>query len=191
MTGFAAALVLLLAVPLAIASQALGKDVPAIIIHLALGTGCVLLAKAMFDFPVSHRMTRVGAASAVALGGVFLCQGLSLMVVNEELRSAAFDLLGQHVERFLTDAIIVWLLTLLLVAGSGWTRILGWIAMSAVVVAEVAAVAGTLLNADVPNLKVLLVLPIVWFLLESARGRDTPATADDHGQAELVAFGAG
>ena len=63
--------------------------------------------------------------------------------------------------------------------------------MSAVVVAEVAAVAGTLLNADVPNLKVLLVLPIVWFLLESARGRDTPATADDHGQAELVAFGAG
>lgn len=168
-TGFMAALVMLLALPLALASQVVLVDGAETVLHLAVGTGCVLLAAAAFDFGLPRWAGWIGALSAGAFGAIFLLQGAAQIVANDALTYIAFKVLGQELERFLPDLIIVWFLVLLAVGSHGKTRVFGWIAMSVVVVAELTAIAGAILSIDVPASKVVFLLPFVWLLLESAK----------------------
>ena len=121
-TGVAAALVMLLAIPIAFASQMIADGSAETVLHLAVGTGCVLLAAAAFDFGLPRWAAWVGALSAAAFGSIFLLQGAAQIIGNAALTTLAFDVLGQQIERFLPDLILVWFVVLLAVGSHGWSR---------------------------------------------------------------------
>lgn len=127
-----------------------------------------------------------GALSAGAFGAIFLLQGAAQIVANDALTYVAFKVLGQELERFLPDLIIVWFLVLLAVGSHGKTRVFGWIAMSVVVVAELTALAGAILAIDVPASKVVFLLPFLWLLLESAKRAGGPAAVQTPGSRESL-----
>jgi hypothetical protein len=178
-TGLVAALTLLLAIPVAIASQIVSDGAAETVLHLAIGAGCVLLAIAVFDFGLPKWATWLGAVSAGAFGGIFLLQGLSQLFPNEALRYVAFDVLGQEIEGVLPYVIQVWFVALLLFGSQGKSRILGWTLMSVVIAFEIASVVGPAFGFDVPSLKVLFLLPFFWLLVESVKR--PPALDRDHG----------
>jgi hypothetical protein len=162
---------MLLAVPAAIAAVVLGEQAPGVVIHIALGAGCIALALAMFDFGLPRWLNWVGAASAGALGAIFLLQAVSLTIPNAAFERIAFGILGQEPERFLPIGILAWFTGLLLSGTQGRTRLIGWAIVPLVVGLTVATFAGLVLHIEVPNIRVLFLLPFVWLLLESAKAR--------------------
>jgi hypothetical protein len=176
-TGVAAALVMLLAIPIALASQMIADGSAETVLHMAVGTGSILLAVAAFDFGLPRWAAWLGALSAAAFGSIFLLQGAAQITGNAALTSFAFDVLGQEIERFLPDLVLVWFVVLLAVGSRGWSRIVGFVTMTVVIVAEAAALGGGLVGADVPEFKVLFLLPFVWLLLESVKRRPDATTS--------------
>ena len=83
----------------------------------------------------------------------------------------AYDVLGHHVERFLPDVVYLWFVALLLLVSSGKSRILGWVVMAIVAATELAALAALVFSFELPNLNVVILLPFVWLLFESAERR--------------------
>jgi hypothetical protein len=71
---------------------------------------------------------------------------------------------------------LLWCAAVLLLDSQGKTKILGLIAISIVVCAEVYASGlsrlGTSLNVEAPFLKLLFLLPFSWLLLESKKTSD-------------------
>jgi hypothetical protein len=169
--GFAAAIVMLLAVPVAFASQLVVDGSAELVIHLTVGAGCIVLAVAMFNFGLARWVTRIGAAAAAAFGSIFLLQALSQVVTNEALAYVAFDVLGQEIERFLPYAIVVWFVALLWEGSSGRSRILGFAVMSLVVGVELVSLVGPAVGVNVESQKLLFLLPFLWLLIESAKRR--------------------
>ena len=169
--GFAAAVVLLLAVPIAFVSQLVVDGSAELVLHATVGTGCVLLAVAMFDFGLSKWVTWIGAAAAGAFGAIFLLQALSQVVTNDALTYVAFDVLGQEIEGVLPYVMLVWFVALLLEGSSGKSRILGWAVISIVVGVEVVAIVGPVIGIHVESQKLLFLLPILWLLVESGKRR--------------------
>lgn len=178
-TGLVASLVVLLALPIAIASQMLPGVDAEMVLHLAVGTGCVLLAVAAFDFGLPRWVAWLGCLSAASFGTIFLLQGVAQLLGNAALSTLAFDVLGQQIERFLPDLIIVWFIALAALGTQGKTRIFGWVTVAIAVVAEAVALAGAVLDIDVPTSKIVFLLPFVWLLLESAK----PSPVDAHARA--------
>jgi hypothetical protein len=166
--GIASALLMLLTIPAAIASQALGEWGPGVVVHLTLGASTVALAIAMFDFDVPRWINRIGAASAAALGAIFLLQAASLILDNA-LDGIAFKVLGQVPEGVLPLVILAWFAALLLTASRDRTRIIGWVVVPASIVLTVAMLVGVYVGADVAYLKIAMILPFAWLLLESAK----------------------
>ena len=68
---------MMLSLPLAVASQALGEKAPEIVVHVVLGTGMLLLVRAVFDFGLPRWMNVIGALSAGAFAVIFLLQAVS------------------------------------------------------------------------------------------------------------------
>jgi hypothetical protein len=168
-----AALVFLLALPVAFGYQILFGSGGGTTIHFALAAGCGLLSFSVFDFKLPRWITWIGCASALALGTIFLLQALALVIPNESLYYLAYPVLGQWLEGLLAGLIISWFVAVLLMDSQGKTRILGFVAMSLAVCLEVyshiLSYLGTSLSAGTGTLKLLLLLPFVWLLLESTK----------------------
>jgi hypothetical protein len=183
--GFLAAIVLLLAVPVAFLSQILFGSGIGTTIHLALGAGCVLLAFAIFDFKLPRWINWIGCVSAGALGAIFLLQAAALLIPNDSLNYFAYKVLGQSGPESLFPAllvpeslfpalIILWFVAMLLMDSQGKTRFLGFVAMSIAVGFEVythalAYLGGPPVEAQPQILRLLMLLPFVWLLLESMK----------------------
>ena len=98
----AAALTMLLSLPLAVASQALGENAPEIVVHVVLGTGMLLLVRAVFDFGLPRWINVIGALSAGAFAVVFLLQAVSRLFPEiAALDDVAFGFLGNWPEHLL------------------------------------------------------------------------------------------
>ena len=170
--GFFGAIAFLAAVPLALlAAMAFGEIGADIVIHFACGTGFVLCAMAMFDFKLPSWMTWLGFIATSAVGIIWLIQGVSnLMPDNDGLFYFAFQVLGQGLEGWLINLFMLWLIAVLFVHSQGWTKVFGFVVMSMVVVAEIYRVV-VLASGGNPSgaLKLLSLLAIVWFLLESRK----------------------
>jgi len=166
--GFIGAAIIVLSYPLALAVGLIGGGAETVI-HLVMGPGFVVFAASVFDFALPRWINVVGAVAAAAFGTIFLLQGVSDLTQVEALRYVAFDLLGHHVERLLPDVVYVWFVALLLLASTGWSRWLGWAVMLVVVGLEVATFVTLVLGAPMGSVKVLILLPFVWLLFESAK----------------------
>ena len=166
----AAALTMLLAFPVAVAASVLGEDVPEIAVHVVLGIGMVLLAKAVSDFALPSWITWIGAISAAALGAVFLLQAVSLLLPEAAaLDQLAFGVLGNWGERVLIVGIDVWFVGLLLYATEGRTRLIGWVVVPIVTAYHLVSLVGAILAIDIPNVRLAFFLPFVWLLVEGAK----------------------
>jgi hypothetical protein len=89
---------------------------------------------------------------------------------NEWLFYLAFQVLGQGLESWLIDLFMLWFIAMLFMDSQGKTRVFGFIVLSIVVVLEVYRIGVTFLGGTTSGaLKLVYLLPIVWFLLESAK----------------------
>lgn len=171
--GFLAALFFLLAIPIAVLCQMLFGIGVETIFHLVLAAGFALIAFAVFDFKTTRWITWVACISTGVLAVIFLLQGVSGLMQNASLTHLAFQVLGQRMEKWLGDLLIFWFVAMLLLTSRGQTRILGFVAMSIVVCLEVYSYSlsylATSLDAAAPSLKVLYLLPFVWFFFESKK----------------------
>jgi hypothetical protein len=171
--GLLAAIVFLLALPVAVLSQILFGSGASTTIHLALGAGSVLLAFAVFDFRLPRWINWIGCVSAGALGAIFLLQGVSLLIPNDSLAYLAYEVLGQGLEGRLPDAVILWFVAMLLIDSRGKTRILGFVALSIALASEIykytLVYLGTPIEAQPEMLRILMLLRFVWLLFESTK----------------------
>jgi hypothetical protein len=167
----AAAVTILLSVPLAVASQALGENTPQVVVHVVLTIGILLFVRAIFDFGLPRWINVIGALSAGLFAVIFLLQALSsLFPQNTALDEIAFGLLGNWPERVLALGVYAWFFGLLLLGSEGRTRLIGWVIVPIVTAYHLISAAGALLAINVPSLGVIsLLLPFVWLLIEGAK----------------------
>ena len=170
--GFFAALVLLLTLPLTLLGQLVFGIDSAITVHFLLAFATGLVALAAFDFELPRWLTWLGCALGGAVAALFLLQGLSALIPNQALAYLAFQVLGQQFESALIDGLILWFIALLLGDSQGKTRLFGTITLSIVVCSELYRNVLMVLGGSAPSaLKLLLLLPFVWLLLESTKKR--------------------
>ncbi len=107
-------------------------------------------------------------------------QGVSLLIHNDSLTHLAFQVLGQRLGKLLGDALIFWFVAMLLIDSRGKTRVFGFVAMSIVVCMEVYSYGISYFgdaNTEASSLKILYLLPFVWFLFESKKNNSVELKA--------------
>jgi hypothetical protein len=164
---------IVLSYPAAIAVDLLFGSGADTVIHFVMGSGFVIFATSVFDFDLPRWVNVIGAAAAGAFGAIFLLQGVSDVTHLEGVRYVAFDVLGHQVERLLPDVVFLWFVALLLGASWGRSRILGWAVMLIVVGLEIATLVSLLFGVSMASVKVVILLPFVWLLFESAKQQPT------------------
>lgn len=167
--AFIGAAAVVLSYPLAVVVATLFGEGGDTVIHFMMGAGFIIFATGVFDFDLPRWINVVGAAAAAAFGTIFLLQGVSDLTQLEELQYLAFDVLGHEVERLLPDVVYLWFVGLLLVSSQGKSRTLGWLVMSTVVGLEIATMVSILIGSPMDSVKVLILLPFIWVLFESAK----------------------
>jgi hypothetical protein len=171
--GFAAAVILLAALPLSALYRAVTAGNPAIVMHGVLAVGVALMAAAVFDFRTARWIAWTASASLSVLAVIFLLQGVSEWAQNEALTDLAFRVLGQRLEAWAGDLFIVWCIVVLFRDSQGWTRTVGAGAIALVVgmrgYAYYLSYLGRSLNEEAPALIALALLPFVWLLLETTK----------------------
>lgn len=174
--GLLGSLVLLLALPIAVLTQALFGSGSGLAIHLALALGCVLVASSVFDFGTPRWLAWVGCVSASAFAAIFLAQAASSLIGNESFSYLANQVLGFWPEKVLLSLLTFWLVGMLVTASRGKTRVLGLVAMAAVVCTDAYIYFGLLFLGtnpflETPVVKLLYLLPFVWLVFESTKRR--------------------
>ena len=174
--GLLGSVVLLLALPIAVLTQALFGGGSGLAIHFALALGCVLVSFSAFDFETPRWIAWVGCVSASAFAAIFLAQAASSLVGNESFSYFANQVLGFWPEKVLLSLLTFWLVGILVTASRGKTRVLGFVAMAVVVCTEAYVYFGLLFLGTNPFLetaivKLLYLLPFVWLLFESTKIR--------------------
>ena len=171
----------LLAVPVALLFQLIVGSGAEIVLHLVGGLGCLLTAFAVFDFEPPRWLPWVGCLSIGAFGATFLLQGISQLLYIDWLTYLAFQILGQQLETWSIDVFLVWCSATVLLMSHGKVKLLGICAMALAVSAEIYSYGvryfGSGAGGVSPLLKLVLLLPFVWLLLESSKKIPLPEAA--------------
>ena len=179
--GVLAASVCLLAVPVALLFQLIVGSGAELVLHLVLGVGFLLTAFTVFDFAPPRWLPWVGCLSIGALGVTFLLQGISQLLHIDWLTYLAFQILGQQVEAWSGDVFLVWCSATVLLMSHGKVKLFGIGVMVLAVGAEIYSYGvryfGSGAGGVSPLLKLVLLLPFVWLLLESSKKIPLPEGA--------------
>lgn len=179
--GVLAASVCLLAVPVALLFQLIVGGGAEIVLHLVGGVGCLLTAFAVFDFEPPRWLPWVGCLSIGAFGATFLLQGISQLLHIDWLTYLAFQILGQQLETWSVDVFLVWCSATVLLMSHGKVKLFGICVMALAVGAEIYTYAvryfGSGAGGVSPLLKLVVLLPFVWLLLESSKKIPLPEGA--------------
>lgn len=175
--AFIGAATIVVSYPLALGVEMIFGGGAPTVIHFVTGAGFVVFATSVFDFDLPRWVNVIGAVAAGVFGVIFLLQGVSDVTGLEGLRYVAFDLMGHWPERLLPYVVYLWFIALLLLASTGKSRVLGWVVMVIVVGLEIASLVTMVLGIPMVNVKVVILLPFVWLLFESAKRRPAPSVA--------------
>ena len=171
--GVLAASACLLAVPVALLVELMVGSGIELVLHFVFGVGFLLTAFAVFDFKPPRWLPWVGCLSIGALGITFLLQGISQLLHNDSLTYLAFRVLGQQFEGWSVDVFLLWGCAAVLLTGQGKVRVFGICVMAVAVCAEIYSNGVRYLGSGAggvsPLLKLTLLLPFVWLLLESSK----------------------
>jgi hypothetical protein len=169
--AFAGATTTVASYPAALAVQSLLGSGGVTVIHFMMGIGFIVFATSVFDFSMPRWVNAIGAATAGAFGGIFLLQGLADLTDLAGLRYVAFNVLGHLLERLLPDVVYLWFVALLLLFSKGRSRVLGGVVMVIVIGLEIAALVSILIGVPIPSVKLIILLPFLWLLFESAESK--------------------
>ena len=179
--GVVAACVCLLAVPVAFLYQVIVGSGAEMVLHLVLGVGFLLTAFAVFDFAPPKWLPWIGCLSIGALGVTFLLQGISQLLHNDWLTYLAFRILGQQLEAWSVDVFLVWASATVLLISHGKVKVFGIVVMALAASAEIYSFGVRYFGSGPagvsPLLKLVLLLPFVWLLLESSKKIPSPEGA--------------
>ena len=179
--GVLAAAVCLLAVPVALLFQLIVGSGAEIVLHLVGGVGCLLTAFAVFDFEPPRWPPWVGCLSIGAFGATFLLQGISQLLHIDWLTYLAFQILGQQFETWSVDVFLVWCGATVLLMSHDKVKLFGIGVMALAVTAEIYSFAvrhfGSGSGGVSPLLKLVLLLPFLWLLIESSKKIPLPERA--------------
>jgi len=171
--GLLASAIFLLSIPVALLVQVLLGNGAEAVLHFAFAAGSGLLGVAALSFRMPVPIRVIGAIATGLLALIFFLQGLSDVLQNASLSWLALDLLGQRPERLLIDALLLLLAAILFYDSSGRTRILGAITVGGAIAVEAynywLNYLGTTLDAEFAILKIALLLPFFWLLIESRK----------------------
>lgn len=173
--AFVGAATIVLSYPLALGVELIFGGGAPTVIHFVTGAGFVIFATSVFDFGLPRWVNVIGAVAAGAFGVIFLLQGLSDVTRLEGLQYVAFELLGHWPERLLPYVVYLWFIALLLLVSKGKSRVMGWVVMVIVVGLEIASLVSLVLGIPMANVKVVILLPFVWLLFESAKSKLAPS----------------
>jgi hypothetical protein len=178
--GVLAAGVCLLAVPVALLFQLIVGSGAEIVLHLVGGVGCLLTAFAVFDFEPPRWLPWVGCLSIGAFGATFLLQGISQLLHIDWLTYLAFQILGQQFETWSVDVFLVWCSATVLLMSHGKVKLFGICVMALAVSAEIYSYGVRYFGSGgvSPLLKLVLLLPFLWLLLESSKKLPLPERAN-------------
>ena len=166
--GVVAALILLSGVALAFITGIVFGGGADNVLHLAMAASFLLLAFAVFDFRLPAWINLAACAATAALATIFLLQGVSDLMHSASLQHLAYEVLGQRAELLLGYAFLLWCAAMLFWDSAGTTRVLGIVALAAILVIEVGQGSGVLK---------LFYLPLfIWLLLEGLRSRAASTT---------------
>jgi hypothetical protein len=168
--GFFAALVLLFGIPIALLGQVVfGIDVE-ITLHFVFALTTGLIALAVFDFKLPRWISWLGSVSSGTVAAIFLLQAVARLFPNDALLYLAYQVFGQQLESALIDGLILWFVALLFGDSQGKTRLFGGAALALAVGSELYRY-GVLYRGAEPSeiLKLTMLLPFVWLLLESKK----------------------
>ena len=173
--GLLASICFLTLIPAALAVELIFGGGAEISVHFSLAAGSGLLALAAFGFGAPRYLAFAGASVAGSLSIIFLMQAIGFISANATLSYIAIDLLGQRPERLLTDALLIWFDCILMIDGEGKSRILGVVTIAAAIAVEIYAYwlncYGSSLDAEFAGLKVVMLAPFIWLLVESLKSR--------------------
>jgi hypothetical protein len=170
--GLLAAVLLLLALPLAVLFQVLFGGGSEVVVHLVGAIGFAFLALSFFDFTLPRWIAWVGCVAATALAVIFAAQGVGALIPDESLNQLAYDVLGSYPERVAIDALALALLAVCLFDSRGVTRIIGLAALLCVLAVEAYRIGLSILGVpEDASLRTVYLLPFIWLLLESRKER--------------------
>ena len=171
--AFAAAILFLSALPLAMLFQGLVGRGGEAAIHFSFVLGSGLLCSAISDFRTPIWATWLGRLTTGLLAVIFALQGVSELTRNDLLTRVAYQGMGQHLEGWLVAGFLLWCVMALLADRGGKTRILGLIAVSLAAAVRAYALVLPLnsesLETTAPALKLFYLMPFVWLMAESRR----------------------
>ena len=168
--GALGALVLLSALPITIVYQLFIPVGAEAVIHFALAVGTLLVGLSVFDFATPSWLKSVTCVAASALAVIFLAQGLGELTQNETLKNFAFSReLGGWGEMMTISIIMVWFMAVALTHGLGPTMIVGVLSPAFVIGLGAWSVVFAPPTGTPQELRLLFLLPIVWFLFVSAQ----------------------
>jgi branched-subunit amino acid transport protein len=175
--GFVGAIVLLVGVPIALASALLFNGAGASeIIHLALGASFLLFAAAVFDFRQPAWLNGIFAFGIGLLAAIFLLQAVADLTRWTPLADIAYGILGQSLEKVLGFVFIAWCAALVVTHSRGTMRWVGIAALAVVIAVEVYGVVISFGGETAPAVLKFLYLPLIaWLGLECRAPRATEA----------------
>jgi hypothetical protein len=178
--GVLAASVCLLGVPIAFLFQLIVGSGAEMVLHLVLGVGFLLTAFAAFDFEPPRWLPWVGCLSIGTLGVTFLLQGISQLMHIDWLTYLAFQILGQQLETLSGDVFLVWCSAVVLLMSHGKVKLFGIGVMALAIGSEIYSYVVRYFGSGAvsPLLKLVLLLPFVWLLLESSKKIPHPQAAN-------------
>lgn len=175
--GFSGVIVLLAMLPLAALYQQLFANGFETFIHWVLTTGALLIALAVFDFAKLPKwLNWVGFVLLGTEAAIFFLQGLSHLVNNKTFTYVVYQVLGQGLEVWLPRLFILfWGGALLVLDSQGKTRIFGWVVLPIFIGAELVRITVAYQGATPSELlKLVILLPLFWLLLESKKVQSQP-----------------
>ena len=179
--GVLAASVCLLAVPAALLVQLIVGGGAEIVLHLVGGVGFLLTAFAVFDFEPPRWLPWVGCLSIGAFGVTFLLQGISQLLHIDWLTYLAFQVLGQQFEGLVGRCFLVVGLRRGPLdrsgPGEGVRDLRDGPGRFPEIYSNGVRYLGSGGGGVSPLLKLALLLPFVWLLLESSKKIPLPEKA--------------
>jgi hypothetical protein len=170
--GVAAALILLLGVPLAlVAAIAFGAGTENVI-HMTLAASFLLFAFAVFDFRLPTWINLAASAATGALAAIFLLQGAGDLTQSPSLQHLAYQVLGQRVEKVLGYTFLCWCVAMLFTDSTGKTKAFGVVVLVAIFFMEIYTIVTVYGGGEAPGVLKLFYLPLfIWLLLEGKQRR--------------------
>jgi len=174
MRGAVGALILLLALPITIATGIVAPDSSEVAIHFALAIGTLLIGLAVFDFAMPRWMSLTACAAAIVLAAIFLAQGLSALTQNEVLRNVAYSReIGGWGETITLTIVMLWFVAVATTLGRGLTMWIGVVSAALIAGLSIWVIVAGPATGTPDTLRLLFLVPIAWFLFVSTRRSDT------------------